>query len=167
MILFTSAGLIEVSHKTANVNSKLNSNQSALVPQILFVAALLAIIASMLGTRHLRHRSFRLARILGLATYPPYLLHEIVGATIMKVVLIAGGGKYTALAIAICLCVLASIAIAVYMEPSIRTLLRRFPARTTDTILSAAASQRAALSDFVTLGPEQAQPNFGTPSLFG
>ena len=145
MILFTSAGLIEVSHKTANVNSKLNSNQSALVPQILFVAALLAIIASMLGTRHLRHRSFRLARILGLATYPPYLLHEIVGATIMKVVLIAGGGKYTALIIAICLCVLASMAIAVYMEPSIRTFLRRFPAWTADTILSAAARQRAAL----------------------
>ena len=145
MILFTSAGLIEVSHKTASANSKLNSNQSALVPQILFVAALLAIITSMLGTRHLRHRSFRLARILGLATYPPYLLHEIVGATIMKVVLIAGGGKYTALIIAICLCVLASMAIAVYMEPSIRTFLRRFPARTADTILSAAARQRAAL----------------------
>ena len=145
MILFTSAGLIEVSHKTASANSKLNSNQSALVPQILFVAALLAIITSMLGTRHLRHRSFRLARILGLATYPLYLLHEIVGATIMKLVLIAGGGKYTALIIAICLCVLASMAIAVYMEPSIRTFLRRFPARTADTILSAAARQRAAL----------------------
>ena len=100
---------------------------------------------SMLGARHLRHRSFRLARILGLATYPLYLLHEIVGATIMKVVLSAGGGKYTALIIAICLCVLASMAIAVYMEPSIRTFLRRFPARTADTILSAAARQRAAL----------------------
>ena len=61
-----------------------------------------------------------LARILGLATYPLYLLHQIVGATI-------------------------------YMEPSIRTLLRRFSARTTDTILGAAASQRAALSDSVTL----------------
>jgi len=145
MILFTSAGLIEVSHKTVNANSMLNSNQSALVPQILFVAALLAIMTSMLGARHLRRRSFRLARILGLATYPLYLLHQIVGATIMKVVLIAGGGKYTALIIAICLCVLASMAIAVYMEPSIRTFLRRFPARTADTILSAAARQRAAL----------------------
>jgi len=77
-----------------------------------------------------------LARILGLATYPLYLLHQIVGATI-------------------------------YMEPSIRTLLRRFSARTTDTILGAAASQRAALSDSVTLGPVQAQPNFGTPPLLG
>ena len=77
-----------------------------------------------------------LARILGLATYPLYLLHQIVGATI-------------------------------YMEPSIRTLLRRFSARTTDTILGAAASQRAALSDSVTLGPEQAQPDFGTPPLLG
>jgi len=107
------------------------------------------------------------SRILGLATYPLYLLHQIVGATIMKVVLIAGGGKYTALTIAICFCVLARVAIAIYMEPSIGTLLRRFSARTTDTILGAAARQRAALSDSVTLGPEQAQPNFGTPHLLG
>jgi peptidoglycan/LPS O-acetylase OafA/YrhL len=124
MILFTSAGLTELSYRTASFNALSNSNQSALVPQILFLAAVLAIITSMLGTCHSRHRSFRLARILGLATYPLYLLHRIVGATIMKVVLVAGGGKYAALAIAICVCVLASIAIAVFVEPPIRTLLR-------------------------------------------
>jgi peptidoglycan/LPS O-acetylase OafA/YrhL len=135
MILLTSAGVTEVRYTTVHENSIFSWNQTALVPQILFVAGVLAIITSILSTCHSCHRSFRLVRILGLATYPLYLFHQIVGAAIMKLVLIAGGGKYTALALAICLCVSASIAIAVFIEPPIRTLLRGFPTRITNTIL--------------------------------
>ena len=129
MILFASAGLIEVSYKTVHANFIFNSNQSALAPQILFSLAVLAIIASMLSTGKLGNRSLRLTRTLGLATYPLYLVHQIAGAAIMKVVLIAGGGRYTALTIAICVCISASVAIAVFIEPPIRTLLRGFVAR--------------------------------------
>jgi peptidoglycan/LPS O-acetylase OafA/YrhL len=125
IVLFASAGLVEVSYKSVDVNFGFHSNQSALVPQILFAAAVVAIFASMLATGKFGRRSIRLIRILGLATYPLYLFHLTVGAAIMKVVLIAGASKYTALALAICLCVSASIAIAVFVEPPIRTLLRR------------------------------------------
>jgi peptidoglycan/LPS O-acetylase OafA/YrhL len=134
IILFASAGLVEVSYRSVDNNFSFHSNQSAVVPQILFAAAVVAIFASLVSTGKFGRRSVRLIRILGLATYPLYLFHQIVGVAIMKVVLIAGAGKYTALAVAICLCVSASIAIAVFLEPPIRTLLRGLLAGITNTI---------------------------------
>jgi peptidoglycan/LPS O-acetylase OafA/YrhL len=124
MTLFVAAGLIEVSYKTVH-SDIFNSNQSALLPQLLYVLAVVCIFVSIRTTASRANRAARLIRMLGLATYPLYLFHQIVGAALMKAVLTQGGSKYLALGSAILLCVAGSVLIANLIEPPIRALLRR------------------------------------------
>ena len=119
------AGLIEQQVIGRMVSDECNcSKQEVLTPLLVFVSAVIAIIASMMRGVGVGERHARLIRTLGLATYPLYLVHQIVGASIMRVALIAGVGKYTALVLAISLCVLGGIGIAVFVEPPIRGALR-------------------------------------------
>jgi peptidoglycan/LPS O-acetylase OafA/YrhL len=124
MTLFITAGLIEVSYKTIHVNAILSANQPPFLPQILYVVALVCIFVSMRSTASGANHAARLVRMAGLATYPLYLFHQIVGAAIMRVVLMHGGSGYTALGSAIFLCLLGSFVIANLVEPPIRALLR-------------------------------------------
>ncbi len=129
MALCMVAGLIEIKYKTVNANSVFHgvqADQLALVPQMVFGVATLLILVSMRGVASVGNRAAYLIRMIGLATYPLYLFHQIVGAAIMKLVLAHGGSKYTALGLAICLCVAGSIAIASVIEPPVRALLRRY-----------------------------------------
>ena len=125
MVLFIAGGLIEVSYKTVDVNTIFNSNQSPLVPQLVYVFAVACVFASMRSGASGSNRIARFIRMLGLATYPLYLFHQIVGAAIMKAVLIGGGSKYVALGSAILSCLAASVLIANFIEPPVRALVRR------------------------------------------
>jgi peptidoglycan/LPS O-acetylase OafA/YrhL len=125
MILFNAAGLIEVNYKTVHANTIFNANQSALVPQLVYVFAVACVFASMRSEASGSNHAARFIRMLGLATYPLYLFHQIVGAAIMKSVLIAGGSKYVALGSAFLSCLAASILIANFLEPPVRALVRR------------------------------------------
>jgi peptidoglycan/LPS O-acetylase OafA/YrhL len=75
--------------------------------------------------------------ILGLATYPLYLLHNIVGAAIMRGVLLLGADRFIALAVAILAVVVLSVTITLTIEPKTRSFLRnrlapRVPKRSPD-----------------------------------
>ena len=125
IVLFVCAGLIEIGYRADGVETNaICSKQEVLTPLLVFVSAVIAIIASMMRGVGVGERHARLIRTLELATYPLYLVHQIVGASIMRVALIAGVGKYTALVLAISLCVLGGIGIAVFVEPPIRGALR-------------------------------------------
>jgi len=126
MTLFIAAGLIEVSYSTAQFNTLCNySHESALLPQLLYILALGCIFASMRSGVSRSSHVARLIRMLGLATYPLYLFHLIVGVAIMKAVLMLGGSKYASLGSAIFVCLAGSVLIANFIEPPIRALVRK------------------------------------------
>ena len=124
VVLFLSAGLIEVSYKVESVDAVFGAKQAVFVPQLLFGLAVAAMIASMRSAGPNGRGGWRLFRLLGLATYPLYLSHQIVGTAMIKVALDAGAGKYAALVLALGLCILGSVGIAVFVEPPIRGALR-------------------------------------------
>ena len=65
-------------------------------------------------------RARNLARTAGLATYPLYLFHNIAGAFVLGLLLAAGIGAYTALAVAIFLGLAVSVGFALWVEPMLR-----------------------------------------------
>ncbi len=63
-------------------------------------------------------------RLIGLMTYPLYLLHDVVGAGVMGLLRSAGVGPEAALAAAILVCIAASFAVAAWLEPALQRWLR-------------------------------------------
>lgn len=59
-------------------------------------------------------------RPLGLATYPLYLLHNVVGAALIRLAVDAGVHRFAALALAMAAVLLLSFAIALWAEPKVR-----------------------------------------------
>jgi len=125
IVLFAGAGLIEVDYKASDINLIYNSHESALLPQAVYALVLGCIFTSMRWASSVSNHWTRLIRVLGLATYPLYLFHQIAGAAIMRFVLMQGGSRYGALGAAILICVTGSILIATCVEPPIRSLLRK------------------------------------------
>lgn len=116
MGLFIVASLIEVSHRCA----LLDPGQRAWAPALLFLAATGLVFASMRAPLDGRRPLARAVRKVGLATYPLYLFHQIVGAALMRAVLTAGGSRYAALGTAMAVCVATSYVIANVIEPPVR-----------------------------------------------
>jgi peptidoglycan/LPS O-acetylase OafA/YrhL len=59
-------------------------------------------------------------RLLGLTTYPLYLLHDVVGAALIGRLVQLGVNPYSALVVSIAAVVVASIVIAAFVEPAIQ-----------------------------------------------
>jgi peptidoglycan/LPS O-acetylase OafA/YrhL len=124
MGVFIAAGLLEIAYKTRDFSTSNGIHEAAWLPQCLF---LLAIASVSLSMRRFADRSGRLVgwlRLIGLATYPLYLFHQVIGVGFMKVALAAGASRYAALLAAIGLCLIGSILIAKLVEPLIRSRLR-------------------------------------------
>jgi len=66
----------------------------------------------------------RVARILGLTTYPLYLLHDVVGAALIGALFRAGANKYIALATGLATVMFVAVFIAVAIEPPFQRWLR-------------------------------------------
>ena len=66
----------------------------------------------------------RLARMLGLTTYPMYLWHDVIGAALIGLLLRFGLNRYVALIFAIGFVVSATVVIAVSVEPKLQKWLR-------------------------------------------
>jgi peptidoglycan/LPS O-acetylase OafA/YrhL len=64
------------------------------------------------------------ARILGLTTYPLYLLHDIVGAALIGWLIRSGIGQYTALALSVSTVMLLAGLIATIVEPAVQNWLK-------------------------------------------
>lgn len=65
----------------------------------------------------------RASRKLGVATYPFYLLHDVVGAATVRWLVDRGSDRWSALCAALALALAASIAIATFAEPPLRSAL--------------------------------------------
>lgn len=129
-------GVLEIYAKAVEVLPKFGS--SALVPEtpwthlatpsaIAFFIAFVAILASVkLNHRFPANAVIRkTVRLLGLTTYPLYLLHERVGEFfILQMKRIGLGELPAALTALVCTC-LVSLAIAWYFEPKLRGLLKK------------------------------------------
>jgi len=125
MTLFIAAGVIEVSYKTVHSNIAFGIYRSPILPQSIYVIALLLIFLSMRLTFDKANRVGYAIRTMGLATYPLYLIHQIVGAAIMSWVLKHGGSKYAALGAAIAICLAGCVFIVMLLEPPLRNVLRK------------------------------------------
>ena len=98
-----------------------------MAPALVFVVAI-AFIALSLRLRTPR-RVTRVFRVLGLATYPFYLLHDVTGAAIVRVLLDAGFGRWEALGASLAIVFAASVLISQRVEPAIRSALSARAAR--------------------------------------
>ena len=67
----------------------------------------------------------RWLRRVGLATYPLYLVHNDVGATLMRMMVVAGVPKWVALALAALTVVGLAFTVALALEPRLRQVFRR------------------------------------------
>jgi peptidoglycan/LPS O-acetylase OafA/YrhL len=75
--------------------------------------------------RSITPRILAKARLLGLATYPLYLIHNIVGAYVFGLLLRCKLNDYLAFVLAVFLCVGVSIAFSRWLEPPLCSILRR------------------------------------------
>lgn len=94
----------------------------------LWVVAVFCIALSVLANQQIRDTigdiGVRLLRILGLATYPLYLLHNLVGAAIMRQASDFGLGALASFLFAIFILTGTSCIIAQYIEPIVRASLK-------------------------------------------
>jgi peptidoglycan/LPS O-acetylase OafA/YrhL len=126
LAFFISAAFVEISFAANEFNKEFFSHEPVFVPQCAFF---FAVTMMLLSTRTAVGSSGWIAksvRLIGLSTYPLYLLHQIVGASIMSFILLNGGRRYFALISSLICCILASVVIAKLIEPRIRSLLRMF-----------------------------------------
>lgn len=70
-------------------------------------------------------RALSAVRLIGLATYPLYLLHNVCGLALMRLAVDLGAPGYAALAFAIVAVTLASFAVAAWIEPWVKDATER------------------------------------------
>lgn len=101
-------------------------HQPALVPVCVWLLMVGLIVASLLVNEVVQQADERLrraVRILGLATYPVYLIHNISGAYLFGRLVNFGMGPAAALVAAAGICLSASVGFVLWIEPSLRRLL--------------------------------------------
>src|SRR5690606_61909 len=64
-------------------------------------------------------------RVLGLATYPIYLLHDVFGAAVMRWLRTNGCSQYGSLFGSVAIVILVSIIITLYLEPPLKRVLSK------------------------------------------
>lgn len=122
---FAAAGVIEVGFETDYYLKALNAKESAFLPQIVFVAALIFILLSMKFTLSKSNAFAKAIRTLALSTYPLYLIHQIVGLKILASALTHGAGEVTAISFSAACCFALSFLIAKFAEPPAQNALRK------------------------------------------
>jgi peptidoglycan/LPS O-acetylase OafA/YrhL len=124
--LFFGTGLIEIGYKVEDASQLFHSAQSAWWPRLCFAAATILIFVSMRYKVESGKWGARTLRMFGLATYPLYLLHQTIGAALLRVGMGRGFSQTGALVFSLVTCVVASLVIAGLIEPPLQSLVRRF-----------------------------------------
>jgi peptidoglycan/LPS O-acetylase OafA/YrhL len=123
--LLLAAGFREIELTAANFLSEMHTSGNVIIPQIAFTVAVAMIALSVFANRWLLAGPLTTPlRMLGLATYPLYLIHQLVGAEVMKLLIGAGMSDPAAAWTTIAACVAAAIFIATVLEPPLRRVLR-------------------------------------------
>jgi peptidoglycan/LPS O-acetylase OafA/YrhL len=128
---------IEIADRAGDVQNSLRHPAFFGIPvtsQWLSVASYVAFLVAVAGlflafavnARFPVHAGLRRAvRLIGLTTYPFYLLHESVGGCMLEFAERLGVAPGPALLLALCSIAALSVAIAAFAEPALRSLLRR------------------------------------------
>lgn len=120
------ASEVQIYHWAVREMPQIAMGWQALLPGVIFAAAvmLLLAIARAQATKLAPSPTLiRLARTLGLASYPLYLVHFVTGRMIYGVLLGLGLSQPSAMALAMGLCIVISVAFAMYAEPLVRRKL--------------------------------------------
>jgi len=103
------------------------AGQSPLVPVLIWLTVIFALFLFTRFAKELRPRSpvsASILRGLGLMTYPMYLLHTVVGTTILRLLIDGGAAPYAALPIALGSDIALAWLVSATIEPVIRRKLR-------------------------------------------
>jgi peptidoglycan/LPS O-acetylase OafA/YrhL len=99
----------------------------ATVPILIFLTCEIVMIASIrynyLLSLRLSSFSKKLLRNLGLVTYPFYLLHNVVGAYLIRLFVGAGYGAWSSLAASVSTVILISFCVSLVVEPALRSAM--------------------------------------------
>jgi peptidoglycan/LPS O-acetylase OafA/YrhL len=115
------AGLAQITHTAAGLAARVGG-APVWLPAVVWLIGMGAVIASIaLAKRAPSARWAGIARSVGLATYPLYLLHDVVGAAIIRLMAFA---PWAGLLAAIVLVVAFSFVISTWVEPPLQRWLR-------------------------------------------
>lgn len=127
IVVMTFGGCLEIV-VSVPMKSGLPASESVF-PIAIFLASVLVLISASLYSHQIATvvgaRGRSALRILGLSTYPLYLIHSVLGAATLKVALENGMPPNSALALAILVPLLSSITMAIYVEPPLQRFMRR------------------------------------------
>jgi peptidoglycan/LPS O-acetylase OafA/YrhL len=125
MVVFVIGGLLEIRFVAHVVDNLTGVHQPAVMPMLTWFICTTAIAASIRWNGVLAGfgpRFVRIMRLMGLMTYPLYLLHQFVGYVIIDTM-----RQYVAdsaaLAIAIAVCLFLAFVLSRYVEPVVRNIL--------------------------------------------
>jgi peptidoglycan/LPS O-acetylase OafA/YrhL len=109
-----------------------DSLQRRILPCAVWLAAVLCLEVAIYYNRALQHwfgRAVPLLKFFGLMTYPLYLLHDVIGAAMLKTVSTLGASPVIALVAATSVVVVLSGIVTRWLEPPLQSMLRNFLSR--------------------------------------
>lgn len=117
----TVGGLLEIAHVAEPRSALVGSALSTVLAQVMWFLGVVAVGVSVVYQAKIGPALGSVwVRRLGLATYPLYLLHDVLGASVLFWASAAGVSRWNALAAAIILSIVASVVIAAALEPVLR-----------------------------------------------
>ena len=120
IILFSLSGSAQIVAENNIVNHEFQTAYSAAVPCAVWLASIAAIIVSVCANASLHALPagvVKVIQIAGMMTYPLYLLHQIVGGSMMGWMVLNGADRWVALATVSIIIFIMTSAIATRAEP--------------------------------------------------
>jgi peptidoglycan/LPS O-acetylase OafA/YrhL len=109
-----------------------DSPERRIIACVVWIAAV-AGLATAIAYNHAFHKLFGksagIIKFLGLMTYPLYLLHDIIGAALLRAASLAGASPAMALVFAVTIVLALSWAVTRFLEPPVQALLRSLLSR--------------------------------------
>jgi peptidoglycan/LPS O-acetylase OafA/YrhL len=123
-------GALEISDSARSIALTIgDSPERRMIACAVWLAAVACLTAAIFSNRALHTlfgKSARIIKVMGLMTYPLYLLHDIIGAALLKAAFLLGAPPIAALAFAVAIVLALSWGVTLFLEPPIRAHLRSF-----------------------------------------
>lgn len=116
------AATVEIHYKAAHNNLIFHSAEPEALPLAIFFVAIAAMVASLRWK--VSPPTASVLRMVGLTTYPLYLIHDNFGAFALRTLLDRGFNRYVALGAAVSLCIVSGFLVAIILEPPIQRVIR-------------------------------------------
>lgn len=123
LAFFMAAGVLEILYTAVEKQNALNLTAPLYPPAVTWLLLVLGIFSCAICADWFNQRLKPLEgvlRVLGLATYPLYLIHQTLGGAVAELAFEAGLNRFVALLFAILSCITVSIVIALLVEPPVR-----------------------------------------------